>query len=82
MAPALRFPVRGIAMNNSLGEPELNPRGFLRGSIGERLPSNMAPTLAWDERGSTLAVWLARRIANYDGTFTILDPVRLERKTD
>ena len=41
------IPGTGIACNNSLGEPELNPRGFFTIASGDRLISNMAPTLAW-----------------------------------
>ncbi len=49
-------PPLGINCNNSLGEPELNPRGFLAASPGTRLISNMAPTLAWNgEDGRALS---------------------------
>lgn len=48
-------PSLGIACNNSLGEPELNPRGFHVADAGTRLVSNMAPTLAWHTDGRCLA---------------------------
>jgi gamma-glutamyltranspeptidase/glutathione hydrolase len=52
----LMAPESGIWLNNCLGELELNPLG-LKGRIpGERLPSNMAPTVARDDRGCTLAI--------------------------
>ncbi len=38
-------PGTGIWMNNSLGEVELNQRGFHALKPGERVPSNMAPTV-------------------------------------
>ncbi|MEE3033381.1 MAG: gamma-glutamyltransferase [Planctomycetota bacterium] len=51
------IPGTGIACNNSLGEPELNPRGFFAITSGDRLISNMAPTLAWHPKdGRTLAI--------------------------
>ena len=51
------IPGTGIACNNSLGEPELNPRGFYAIASGDRLISNMAPTLAWHPNdGRTLAI--------------------------
>ncbi len=49
-------PGLGIACNNSLGEPELNPLGFHRGRPGSRLTSNMSPTLAWHPDGRFLAL--------------------------
>lgn len=48
-------PSLGIGCNNSLGEPELNPRGFHVAAHGTRLVSNMAPTLAWHDDGRCLA---------------------------
>ena len=36
----------GLWLNNGLGEVELNPRGVAAGSPGERMPSNMAPSVA------------------------------------
>lgn len=49
-------PSLGINCNNSLGEPELNPRGFLLAQPGTRIVSNMAPTLAWHEDGQCVSV--------------------------
>ena len=46
-ASGVTIPGTGIACNNTLGEPELNPRGFYTIAAGDRLISNMAPTLAW-----------------------------------
>ena len=46
----------GMWMNNSLGEAELNRRGFHGLPIGTRLPSNMAPTIAVRDDGAVLAV--------------------------
>ncbi len=43
------IPELGIACNNSLGEPELNPKGFHQGERGQRIISNMAPTVAWNK---------------------------------
>ncbi|ADV45953.1 gamma-glutamyltransferase [Nitratifractor salsuginis] len=39
----------GIMLNNMLGEEDLNPHGFFRWPAGVRLPSMMAPTMAFDE---------------------------------
>ncbi len=52
----ITIPGTGIACNNSLGEPELNPGGYLTLSKGERMLSNMAPTVAWHPDGRTLAM--------------------------
>jgi len=49
-------PGTGIWLNNSLGEIELNPRGLHVLEPGERLLSNMAPTVARDESGSVVAI--------------------------
>ncbi len=46
----------GIWMNNSLGEEELNRRGFHAAKPGERLPSNMAPTIVRHGERSTIAI--------------------------
>ena len=46
----------GFWMNNSLGEAELNRRGFHGLAIGERLPSNMAPTIAVRDDGAVLSI--------------------------
>jgi gamma-glutamyltranspeptidase/glutathione hydrolase len=51
----ITIPGTGIACNNSLGEPELNPGGYLAMAPGSRLPSNMAPTLADHGDGRQLA---------------------------
>lgn len=49
-------PGTGIWMNNSLGEEELNRRGFHSIRPGDRLPSNMAPTVARRSDGAVLAI--------------------------
>ncbi|RJK92756.1 gamma-glutamyltransferase [Vallicoccus soli] len=49
-------PGTGLWLNNCLGEPELNRRGFHGWSPGQRLPSNMAPTVARHPDGSVLAI--------------------------
>jgi gamma-glutamyltranspeptidase/glutathione hydrolase len=49
-------PETGILMNNSLGELELNRRGLHVWQPGERLPSNMAPTVARHRDGAVLAI--------------------------
>lgn len=49
-------PGTGILMNNSLGEIELNRRGLHAWHPGERLPSNMAPTVARHRDGAMLAI--------------------------
>lgn len=46
----------GIWMNNCLGEMELNRRGFHALRPGERLPSNMAPTVGISGAGQVLAL--------------------------
>ena len=50
------IPGTGLWLNNSLGEIELHPEGGL-GALpaGERLPSNMAPTVARRRDGAVLA---------------------------
>jgi gamma-glutamyltranspeptidase/glutathione hydrolase len=50
------IPDTGIACNNSLGEPEMNPQGYHAAGPGSRLISNMAPTVAWHEDGRCLAL--------------------------
>lgn len=52
----ITIPGTGIACNNSLGEPELNPGGFLRAPAGSRLPSNMSPCVASHGDGRLLAL--------------------------
>ena len=49
-------PGTGLMLNNGLGEPELNRRGLHILPPGTRLASNMAPTTARHDDGSTLAV--------------------------
>lgn len=49
-------PGTGIWLNNCLGEPELNRRGLHATSPGERLPSNMAPTVGRRGDGAVLAI--------------------------
>jgi gamma-glutamyltranspeptidase/glutathione hydrolase len=46
----------GIWLNNCLGEQELNPLGLYGSAAGTRLLSNMAPTVARHDDGSTLAI--------------------------
>ena len=38
-------PGTGVHVNNMLGEEDLNPHGFHRMPVGERMPSMMAPTM-------------------------------------
>ena len=45
----------GMWMNNSLGEIELTGGRFHRGTPGERLMSNMAPTVMWKDSGQVVA---------------------------
>jgi gamma-glutamyltranspeptidase/glutathione hydrolase len=52
----LVVPGTGIPMNNTLGEPELNPRGFHALEPGERLISNMSPTVVSSEEGGLIAL--------------------------
>ena len=49
-------PGTGIWMNNTLGEVELNKRGFHALSPGTRIPSNMAPTTGRSPEGSVLSI--------------------------
>lgn len=49
-------PGAGIWMNNSLGEVELNKRGFHTMAPGTRVSSNMAPTVGRSGEGSVLAI--------------------------
>jgi len=49
-------PGTGIFLNNGLGELELNRRGLHAREVGDRLPSNMAPTVARSPEGAVLAV--------------------------
>lgn len=49
-------PGTGIPMGNTLGEPELNPRGFHALAPGERLISSMSPTVVSSEEGGIVAL--------------------------
>ena len=49
-------PGTGIMMNNMLGEEDLNPHGFFQWPAGVRLPSMMAPTMAFDPEGSPVLI--------------------------
>lgn len=51
----LTIPGTGLWLNNSLGEVELNPTDVTP-QPGDRLLSNMAPTVARKDTGSTLAI--------------------------
>jgi gamma-glutamyltranspeptidase/glutathione hydrolase len=48
--------VRGVALNNMLGEADLHPSGFHSLPPGERLSSMMAPTLVTDDAGALIAL--------------------------
>jgi gamma-glutamyltranspeptidase / glutathione hydrolase len=52
----LVIPGTGIPMNNTLGEPELNPKGFHALEPGERLISSMSPTIFSSEEGGLIAL--------------------------
>jgi len=52
----ITIPDTGIPCNNSLGEPELNPAGYLAAEPGSRLVSNMAPSLLRRADGSRFAM--------------------------
>jgi gamma-glutamyltranspeptidase / glutathione hydrolase len=52
----LVIPGTGIPMNNTLGEPELNPKGFHALAPGERLISSMSPTIVSSEEGGLIAL--------------------------
>ena len=49
-------PGTGIWMNNTLGELELNKRGFHALQPGTRIPSNMAPTAGRSSDGAVLSI--------------------------
>ena len=51
----ISIPGTGIACNNSLGEPELNPAGLMAAPAGSRLVSNMAPSIACHGDGHAFA---------------------------
>ena len=50
------IPGTGMWLNNSLGELELQPHGLARFGPGDRLPSNMAPTVARRTDGKVMAI--------------------------
>jgi gamma-glutamyltranspeptidase/glutathione hydrolase len=50
------IPGAGIPMGNTLGEPELNPRGFHALSPGERLVSSMSPTIVSSPDGDIVSL--------------------------
>ncbi len=50
------IPGTGIACNNTLGEPELNPQGFFRIPHGGKFVSNMSPVTAWNSAGTSIAM--------------------------
>ena len=52
----LVVPGTGIPLNNSLGEPELNPKGFHALAPGERLVSSMSPTVVSSADGGVVAL--------------------------
>src|SRR5918997_1556188 len=52
----LVIPGTGIPMNNTLGEPELNPKGFHSLKPGERLISSMSPTIFSSEQGGLIGL--------------------------
>jgi gamma-glutamyltranspeptidase / glutathione hydrolase len=52
----ITIPGTGIPMGNTLGEPELNPRGFHALTPGERLISNMSPTIVSSPDGDVISL--------------------------
>jgi len=50
------IPGTGLWLNNCLGEVELFPHGMNRFAPGDRLPSNMAPTVALGPHGAKMAL--------------------------
>lgn len=52
----LVIPGTGIPMNNALGEPELNPKGFHALEPGRRLISSMSPTVVSSEEEGVISV--------------------------
>src|SRR5919112_2678235 len=52
----LVVPGTGIPMNNTLGEPELNPRGFHALTPGKRLISSMSPTVVSSPDGDFVSL--------------------------
>lgn len=49
-------PGTGLWLNNCLGEQELNRRGLHAWPVGDRLPSNMAPTIGRRRDGMLMAI--------------------------
>ena len=52
----LVVPGTGIPLGNTLGEPELNPRGFHALKPGEKLISSMSPTIVSSEEGGVISL--------------------------
>ncbi len=52
----LVIPGTGIPMNNALGEPELNPKGFHALEPGQRLISSMSPTIVSSEEEGVMSL--------------------------
>lgn len=52
----LVVPGTGIPLGNTLGEPELNPRGFHALKPGEKLISSMSPTVVSSEEGGLICL--------------------------
>src|ERR687890_923831 len=50
------IPGTGIPMGNTLGEPELNPKGFHALPPGERLISSMSPTVVYSPDGDIISL--------------------------
>ncbi len=50
------IPGTGIPMGNTLGEPELNPKGFHSLTPGERLISSMSPTILSSSDGDLVSL--------------------------
>jgi len=50
------IPNTGIIMDNALGEMELNPKGYLNATPGQRLISGMAPSIIYDELNNDMLV--------------------------
>lgn len=50
------IPGTGIPMGNTLGEPELNPKGFHSLTSGERLISSMSPTILSSPDGDLVSL--------------------------
>lgn len=55
-ASGLVVPGTGIPLGNTLGEPELNPRGFHALKPGEKLISSMSPTIVSSEEGGVISL--------------------------